>query len=57
MFYWFFDNLSILAKIKFFEGIDKDTAGKRAATFWLLGLVFGILAVLIQLYDLMLEEK
>mmetsp|Transcript_41677 Transcript_41677/g.40045 ORF Transcript_41677/g.40045 Transcript_41677/m.40045 type:complete len:131 (+) Transcript_41677:120-512(+) len=55
--YWVFDNLSILAKIKFLESVDKDKASKWAATFWLLGLFFGILSVLSQFYEVFLEEK
>ena len=47
LFYWLFDNLSILAKIKYLEGVDKDKAAKRASYFWLLGLIFSIILVLV----------
>ena len=40
MIYWFFDNLSILARIKFLENVDKEKASWRAAFWWLIGLVF-----------------
>jgi hypothetical protein len=46
-FYWIFDNLQILAKVKFLEGVDKEKAGKRAAFFWLLGLLFSIAVTII----------
>lgn len=40
MIYWFFDNLSVLARIKFLENVDKDTATYRAGFWWMIGLVF-----------------
>lgn len=57
LFYWIFDNIQILAKVKFLEGFDKELAGKRAATFWLIGLLFGLALVLIAMYETMLEEQ
>lgn len=54
--YWFFDNLNILAKIKYLEGIDKDAAAKKACLFWLIGLIFSIALVLVQMYETALEE-
>ena len=51
LFYWIFDNISILAKIKFLGGVDKDVASKRAATFWLIALVFSVITVLVQMYE------
>ena len=56
-FYWIFDNLQILAKIKFLDVVDKDVAAKRAAKFWLLALVFGVILVLVQIYETQMEEK
>ena len=52
LFYWIFDNLSILAKIKFLQSVDKDQASKRAAFFWLLGLVFSVILVFVEMYEL-----
>eukprot|EP00347_Sterkiella_histriomuscorum_P005562 403356134 len=56
LFYWVFDNIQILAKVKYLEGVDKEVAGKRAATFWLLGLIFTLILVLIQWYETQQEE-
>jgi len=56
-FYWIFDNLQILAKVKFIEGVDKEKAGKRAAFFWLTGLVFSIALVIVQMLEVAKEES
>ena len=50
-FYWIFDNLQILSKVKFLEGVDKEKAGKRAAFFWMLGLLFSIAVVIIEMLE------
>ena len=50
-FYWLFDNLSILAKIKFLDRVDKESASKKAATFWFIALVFAVIGVLIQMWE------
>lgn len=55
-FYWIFDNLQILAKVKFLEGVDKEKAGKRAAFFWLMGLLFSIAVTIIQILEVQKEE-
>jgi hypothetical protein len=55
-FYWIFDNLQILSKVKFLEGVDKEKAGKRAAFFWLMGLLFSIAVTLIQMYEVAKDE-
>ena len=55
-FYWIFDNLQILAKVKFLEGVDKEKAAKRAAFFWLLGLIFSVILVVIQMIETSKEE-
>ena len=55
-FYWIFDNIQILAKVKFLEGVDKEKAGKRAAFFWFLGLVFSVSVVVIQMLEVAQEE-
>lgn len=52
-----FDNIQILAKVKFLEGVDKEKAGKRAATFWLLGLIFTLALVVLSIYETNLEEQ
>lgn len=56
LFYWVFDNLSILGKIKYLEGVDINKAAKRASFFWLLGLIFSVILVLIQMYETAVEE-
>ena len=40
--YWVFDNLSVLAKIKFFPSINVTTHTLMAFRFWLLGLILTI---------------
>ena len=55
-FYWIFDNLQILAKVKFLQGVDKEKAAKRAAFFWLLGLIFSVILVVIQMIETAKEE-
>jgi hypothetical protein len=42
LFYWFFDNLGVLIKVKFLQGYDLTAAVRRANTFWLLGLILSI---------------
>ncbi len=51
LFYWFFDNLQILSKIRFIDGVDSAQAAKKAAFFWFLALVFSIATVLVQAYE------
>jgi hypothetical protein len=36
--------------------VDKDAAAKKAALFWLIGLIFSIALVLVQMYETALEE-
>eukprot|EP01066_Platyproteum_vivax_P002996 Platyproteum_vivax@DN13892_c0_g1_i1.p1 len=40
--YWVFDNLGILCKVKFLKG-NASVYGKRAAQFWVVGLLSGLL--------------
>jgi len=40
--YWIFDNLAVLAKIKFFTSLDVKNQTVMACRFWLLGLLLGI---------------
>jgi peroxin-11B len=56
LFYWVFDNLQILSKVKFLDGVDTTKAAKRACFFWLLGLIFSIALVLVQMYETNYEE-
>lgn len=56
LFYWIFDNIAILSKVKYLQGVDTSLAAKRAATFWLIGLVFSIALTLVQMYDTAQEE-
>ena len=46
-FYWFFDNISIVYKIKLFKG-DFKKYNKVASIFWLLSLVISIPVCAIQ---------
>lgn len=57
LFYWVFDNLQILAKVKYLEGVDKEKAAKRACFFWTLGLIFSLALVFIQMYETAAEEE
>ena len=50
-FYWIFDNIQILGKVKYLNGVDVEKAGKRASFFWLLALIFSVAGVLIQMYE------
>ena len=51
LFYWVFDNLQILGRVKFFNNIDTDKAGKRASFFWLIALIFGVIVALVEMYE------
>ena len=55
-FYWIFDNLQILGRVKFLDSVDKEKAAKRAALFWLLGLIFSVALTAISMYEVQLEE-
>ena len=46
-FYWIFDNIQILGKVKYLPKVDVEKAGKRASFFWLLALLFSIAGVLV----------
>jgi hypothetical protein len=41
LWYWFFDNLSVLIKIKFISSLDFNSINRKAAKFWLLGCLIG----------------
>lgn len=48
--YWFFDNLSVLIKVKFLDGWDLKAMARRASKCWLIGIWLSILVALIELY-------
>ena len=52
LFYWVFDNIAILTKVKLLKNVDQKQAAKRAATFWLIALVISVILVLITFYEL-----
>jgi hypothetical protein len=50
IFYWFFDNLSVLIKVNFLQGFDFTKMNRRASKCWLLGIWLSILCAVIELY-------
>ena len=50
LFYWFFDNLQVLIKVKFLTSLDLKTTSRRASKCWLFGIWVSILCALIELY-------
>ena len=58
LWYWFFDNLSVLIKIKFINSLDFNSINKKAFKFWLLGCLIGMfLAVLGMVKDMKKEAE
>jgi len=55
--YWVYDNLVILRKIKVLQSGDLKSLSKRAAFFWTLGLLTGILLELYKLQKNLEKEK
>eukprot|EP00388_Colpodella_angusta_P031377 GDKK01022599.1.p1 GENE.GDKK01022599.1~~GDKK01022599.1.p1 ORF type:complete len:252 (-),score=68.52 GDKK01022599.1:63-818(-) len=53
--YWVFDNLQILSKVGFLKG-DTKQYGKKAATFWLVGLILSIFLELYKLHKIQQKE-
>ena len=49
-FYWFFDNLAVLIKVKFLTSFDLKPMARRASKCWLMGIWLSILTALIELY-------
>ncbi len=43
LFYWLFDNIGVLVKIKLISGFSESYATRLAHQFWLLGLTLGII--------------
>ena len=50
LFYWFFDNLAVLVKVKFLTRYDLKMMSRRASKCWLIGIWLSILVALIELY-------
>ena len=57
LFYWLFDNLSVLIKIKFITRFDLANATKRANGFWLLGLILGLIHAIRNLLQVVKEHS
>ena len=57
LFYWFFDNLAILSKVKFLNSVNTADAAKKGATMWLTGLFFSIILILIEIYETSMQES
>ena len=49
-FYWLFDNLGVLIKVKFLTSFELKEMTRRASKCWLIGLWLSILVALINLY-------
>ena len=56
LFYWLFDNITVLIKVKFFQGYDLKANQRRASKAWLLGLFFGIVLIFVNLKDIAAAE-
>jgi len=46
MFYWLFDNLAVLIKVKFIQSWDLKSMSRRAAKCWLFGIVLSIICAI-----------
>lgn len=46
LFYWLFDNIGVLIKVKFIQSWDLKNAVRRANKFWLLGLVLTLITAI-----------
>jgi hypothetical protein len=56
-FYWVFDNLGVLIKVKFIKSLEMAPTLRRANSFWLLGLVLTIIGGIRSLLKLAVEGK
>ena len=56
LFYWLFDNLAVLIKIKFIQNWDLKAMSRRAAKCWLTGIWLSILIALLGLAKTAKEE-
>ena len=57
LFYWIFDNIAILSKIKFLKNYDAKLAGKRAATAWTFALISSLIGIAITYSELYKEAQ
>ena len=53
--YWIFDNLQVLSSVKFLK-YDPKEIGKKAATFWFIGLILSVVGSVIKLAELAEKE-
>eukprot|EP00351_Strombidinopsis_sp_SopsisLIS2011_P005882 CAMPEP_0116876860 /NCGR_PEP_ID=MMETSP0463-20121206/8725_1 /TAXON_ID=181622 /ORGANISM="Strombidinopsis sp, Strain SopsisLIS2011" /LENGTH=148 /DNA_ID=CAMNT_0004523733 /DNA_START=170 /DNA_END=616 /DNA_ORIENTATION=+ len=56
LFYWLFDNISVLIKVKFFHGMELKPNQRRASKFWLLGIILSIILIFVNLSDITKAE-
>jgi hypothetical protein len=56
-FYWVFDNLGVLVKVKFIKSLELAPTVRRANSFWLLGLILTIIGGIRSLLKLAVEGK
>lgn len=56
MFYWFFDNLAIISKLKLIS-LDPAYQAKLAAMAWFMGAFLGILKDLVDLNELLIKKS
>ena len=54
--YWFFDNLSVLIKVKFINRWDLKAMARRASKCWLVGIWLSIIVALIELYKCTVKQ-
>ena len=56
LWYWFFDNLSVLIKIKFINSLNFDSINRKAFKFWLLGCLIGMFLAVFAMFKDMKKE-
>lgn len=56
LFYWIFDNIGILIKIKLIARLNQTNAIRRANKFWLIGLTLGIIHAIRNLMNAAQEQ-
>ena len=55
-FYWIFDTLIVLLKIGFLKNMDAKWLTNKWAGFWTIANAFGIIAGIVELYEVQQEE-
>jgi hypothetical protein len=50
LFYWLFDNLAVLIKVKFIQNMDLKATARKASKCWLFGIVLSIVCALMAIY-------